>query len=102
MTKKITLKKPEPVEIPDFLLAFGKTVEEILEKKKDLELKIHEAQRRLRGIKNKKRERIEYLGVRLRNFCTLPGPIVTLIIAIVLGIRRAVMRRHHISHASDA
>ncbi|MHC4721679.1 MAG: Gldg family protein [Planctomycetota bacterium] len=74
----------------------------ILEKKKDLELRIHEAQRRLRGIKNKKRERIEYLGVRLRNFCTLPGPIVTLIIAIVLGIRRAVMRRHHISHASDA
>jgi ABC-2 type transport system permease protein len=74
----------------------------ILEKKKDLELKIHEAQRRLRGIKNKKRKSIEYLGVRLRNFCTLPGPIVTLIIAIVLGIRRAVMRRHHISHASDA
>ena len=74
----------------------------ILEKKKDVELKIHEAQRRLRGIKNKKRQRIEYLGVRLRNFCTLPGPIVTLIIAIVLGIRRAVMRRHHISHASDA
>jgi hypothetical protein len=74
----------------------------ILQKKKDLELKIHEAQRRLRGIKMKKRERIEHLGVRLRNFCTLPGPMVTLIIAIVLGIRRAVMRRHHISHASDA
>ncbi len=74
----------------------------ILQKKKDLELKIHEAQRRLRGIKMKKRERIEHLGARLRNFCTLPGPMVTLIIAIVLGIRRAVMRRHHISHASDA
>lgn len=74
----------------------------ILQKKKEVELKIHEAQRRLRGIKMKKRERIEHLGVRLRNFCTLPGPMVTLIIAIVLGIRRAVMRRHHISHASDA
>ncbi len=74
----------------------------ILQKKKDLELKIHAAQRSLRGIKMKKREDIEHLGVRLRNFCTLPGPMVTLIIAIVLGIRRAVMRRHHISHASDA
>jgi ABC-2 type transport system permease protein len=74
----------------------------ILQKKKDLELKIHAAQRQLRRIKMIKRERIEHLGVRLRNFCTLPGPMVTLIIAIVLGIRRAVMRRHHISHASDA
>jgi len=74
----------------------------ILQKKKDLELKIHAAQRSLRGIKMKKREDIEHLGVRLRNFCTLPGPMVTLIIAIVLGIRRTVMRRHHISHASDA
>jgi len=74
----------------------------ILQKKKELELKIHEAKRRLRGIKMKKRERIEQLGVRLRNFCTLPGPIVTLIIAIVLGIRHAVTRRHYISHASDA
>jgi ABC-type uncharacterized transport system involved in gliding motility auxiliary subunit len=74
----------------------------ILQKKKQLELKIHEARRQLRGIKMKKRERIEDLGNLLRNFCTLPGPIVTLIIAIVLGIRRSVMRRHYISHASDA
>ncbi|MHC5061351.1 MAG: GldG family protein [Planctomycetota bacterium] len=74
----------------------------ILQKKKELELNIHEAQRRLRTIKNKKRERIEYLGVRLRNFCTLPGPIVTLIIAIVLGIRRVVMRRHYMDRANNA
>ncbi|RKY07670.1 MAG: hypothetical protein DRP65_10140 [Planctomycetota bacterium] len=74
----------------------------ILEKKKDLELKIHAAQSQLRRIKMIKRERIEALGTRLRNFCTLPGPIVTLIIAIVLGIRRAVMRRHYIGHAIDA
>ncbi len=74
----------------------------ILQKKKELELKIHEARRRLRGIKMKKRERIEDLGNLLRNSCTLPGPMVTLIIAIVLGIRRSVMRRHYISHASDA
>lgn len=74
----------------------------ILQNKKDLELKIHAAQRQLRRIKMIKRERIEALGTRLRNFCTLPGPMVTLIIAIVLGIRHAVMRRHYISHASDA
>jgi len=74
----------------------------ILQKKKDLELKIHAAQSQLRRIKMIKRERIEALGTRLRNFCTLPGPMVTLIIAIVLGIRHVVMRRHHISHASGA
>ena len=74
----------------------------ILQNKKVLELKIHAAQRQLRRIKMIKRERIEALGTRLRNFCTLPGPMVTLIIAIVLGIRRVVMRRHYISHASDA
>jgi ABC-2 type transport system permease protein len=74
----------------------------ILQKKKELELKIHEAKRQLRRIKMKKRQHIEQLGVRLRNFCTLPGPILTLIIAIILGIRQTVTRRHYISHASDA
>jgi ABC-type uncharacterized transport system involved in gliding motility auxiliary subunit len=74
----------------------------ILSEKRTLELKIAEAQKQLRQIKNKKRERIEKLGVKLRNFCTLPGPAVTLIIAIILGIRRSAMRRHYISHASDS
>ena len=74
----------------------------ILKEKRAIELKIAEAQRQLRLIKNKKRERIEKLGFHLRNFCTLPGPAAILIIAIILGIRRSVMRRHYISHASDS
>jgi hypothetical protein len=74
----------------------------ILKEKRAIELKIAEAQRQLRLIKNKKRERIEKLGFHLRNFCTLPGPAAILLIAIILGVRRSAMRRHYISHASDS
>ena len=74
----------------------------ILQKKQDLELKIHQAKRRLRQVKMKRRERIEHLGNMLRNFNMLMAPSVILVIAIVLGIRRSVRKRHYISHASDA
>ncbi len=74
----------------------------ILQQKKGIELEILQARRQLRHIKMQKRQRIERLGMRLRNFCTLPGPVVILIIAIILGIRRSVLRRHYISHASDS
>jgi ABC-type uncharacterized transport system involved in gliding motility auxiliary subunit len=74
----------------------------ILQKKKDIELKIHQAQRQLRRVKMKRRERIEHLGNMLRNFNMLMAPAVILAIAIVLGIRRSVRKRHYISHASDA
>ena len=74
----------------------------ILQQKKGIELEIHQARRQLRHIKMQKRQRIERLGTRLRNFCTLPGPVVILIIAIILGIRRSALRRHYISHASDS
>lgn len=74
----------------------------ILQKKKDLEIKLHEAQRKLRNVKMKRRERIESLGNRLRNFNMLMTPAIILIIAIVLGIRRSIRKRHYISHASDA
>ncbi|MHC4913339.1 MAG: Gldg family protein, partial [Planctomycetota bacterium] len=74
----------------------------ILQKKQDLELKIHQAKRRLREVKMKRRERIEHLGNMLRNFNMLMAPAVILIIAIVLGIRRSARKRHYISHASDA
>jgi hypothetical protein len=49
-----------------------------------------------------KRERIEGLKVQMRNFCTLPGPALTLVIAVGLGIHRSIRRRYYISHASDA
>jgi len=74
----------------------------ILQKKKDLELKIHQAQRRLRQVKMKRREHIEQLGNMLRNFNMLMVPAVILLIAVILGVRRGVRKRHYISHASDA
>jgi ABC-type uncharacterized transport system involved in gliding motility auxiliary subunit len=74
----------------------------ILQKKKNLELKIHQAQRQLNEVKLKRRQRIERLGNRLRNFNILTAPTVILMIAIILGIRRSVRKRYYISHASDS
>ncbi len=74
----------------------------IVAEKKKIEQDMHEAQRQLRLIKMKKRERIDALKQKMMNFCTLPGPIITLIIAVALGIRRTITKRHYISHASDA
>ena len=74
----------------------------IVQKKKDLELKIHEAQRQLNEVKLKRRERIEHLGNAWRQVNMLVAPTVILVIAVVLGVRRSVRKRHYISHASDA
>lgn len=74
----------------------------ILQKKKELELKIHEAKSRLRNVKMIRREKIEHLGNLLRNFNMLMAPAVILIIAIVLGVRRSIRKRHYISHESDS
>jgi ABC-type uncharacterized transport system involved in gliding motility auxiliary subunit len=74
----------------------------IVKKKQEVELKIHQAQRQLRQVKMTRRERIERLGNSLRQANMLVAPVVILIIAIVLGIRRSVRKRHYISHASDA
>ncbi len=75
---------------------------DILQKKRELELKIHEAQMRLRDLKMQKREKIEQLGNILRNLNTIPGPAIMILIAVVLGIYRATKKRYYISHASDA
>jgi len=74
----------------------------IVQKKKELELKIHQAQRQLRQVRMTRRERIESLGNKLRQANMLGAPVVILIIAVLLGIRRSVRKRHYISHASDA
>lgn len=74
----------------------------ILAEKKTIELQLLEAEKRLRDVKMQKRQQIEGLKVRLRNFCTLPGPALTLLIAVGLGVYRSVRRRYYISHASDA
>jgi len=74
----------------------------ILEKQRDIELKQRRAQQQLNEVKLKKREKMERLGNVLRGFNMLMTPAVILLIAIVLGIRRSVRKRHYISHASDA
>jgi ABC-type uncharacterized transport system involved in gliding motility auxiliary subunit len=74
----------------------------ILEKQRDLELKQRRAQQQLNEVKLIRRQRIEHLGNVLRGFNMLMAPVVILVIAIVLGIRRSVRKRHYISHASDA
>ena len=74
----------------------------ILQKQRDIELKQRQAQRQLNEVRLTRRERIEHLGNRLRGFNMLAAPVVILVIAIVLGVRRSVRKRHYISHASDA
>jgi ABC-type uncharacterized transport system involved in gliding motility auxiliary subunit len=71
-------------------------------KTKDLELKKLKARQQLRQVKMQKRQRIEALGNELRAFNMLAAPVVILLIAVVLGIKRSAMKRHYISHASDA
>jgi ABC-type uncharacterized transport system involved in gliding motility auxiliary subunit len=74
----------------------------IVQKKQAVELKIHQAQRDLNEVKLQRRERIEHLGNTLRQANMLVAPTVILIIAVALGVRRSVRKRHYISHASDA
>ncbi|MBN2456331.1 MAG: GldG family protein [Sedimentisphaerales bacterium] len=74
----------------------------IVQQRKDLELKIRQAQGRLREVKMKRREQIEHLGNSLRSLNMLLAPAIILAIAIVLGLHRRLRRRHYISHASDA
>lgn len=74
----------------------------IVQKTKDLEVKKMNARNQLLKVNMKKRVRIEHLGNKLRVFNMLAVPAVILIIAVVIEIRRSVMKRHYISHASDA
>ncbi len=75
---------------------------DIIKKKRELELNIHDAQRRLRAIKEKRRERTDQLANKLEliNMAAVPG--VIMVVAVVLGVWRGARRRHYISHASDA
>ena len=74
----------------------------LVQQKRDLELKIHTAQRQLRAVQAKRRVQIEQLGSRLEMFNVASVPGVVMVIALVLGIWRGARRRHYISHASDA
>jgi ABC-2 type transport system permease protein len=74
----------------------------IVKKKRDLELKIREAQRQLRAIKAKQREQVDRLGQTLEmvNMAAVPG--VVMLLAVGLGLWRGLRRRRYISHTSDA
>jgi len=74
----------------------------ILQQRRALEQKIYEAEREKRTIRMKRRERIDGLGGELQRANTLVAPAVILVVAVVLGLRRGVRKRHYISHASDA
>jgi ABC-type uncharacterized transport system involved in gliding motility auxiliary subunit len=72
------------------------------DKQHALEVKIFEMQRELKEVEKKRFERIEKLGSMLQNINTWAAPAVILLIALILGIRRSVLRRWYVSHASDA
>ena len=74
----------------------------ILKQRRDLEQKIYDAERQKRVIRMERREGIDGLGMKLQRRNTLMAPAAILIVAVVLGARRNVRRRHYISHASDA
>jgi len=77
-------------------------VASVQKKQREAALKLRQAEREVKEIRAKRFEKIEQLGSTLRNLNTWLAPAVILIIAIVLGIRRSVLRRRYGSHASDA
>lgn len=74
----------------------------IQQKKRQVELDIRLKEKELRDVKMSKRQDIEKLGTKIRNFCMLLTPAIILLIAITLAIFRTARKRHYISHASDS
>lgn len=70
----------------------------ILTKRQELELKIHQAERQLRQVRMKKRERIDALGRRLQQLNSLAAPAIILCIGILVGIRQRVLRKRHLGN----
>lgn len=75
---------------------------DILTQRRNLETKIVEAKRNLNDVKLKRRERIEALGNRLRQWNMLAAPAVILCLAVVIGVRRSVRNRHYITQINKA
>jgi len=71
-------------------------------KRREAALKIRKAEGELHEIQRKRFDKIERLGSTLENLNTWSAPAVILVIAIILSIRRSVLRRRYVSHASDA
>jgi hypothetical protein len=68
----------------------------ILNKRQELELKIHQAERKLRQVRMKKRERIDALGKTLQQVNSLAAPTIILCIGIMVGVRQRVLRQRHV------
>ncbi len=75
---------------------------QIAEKQRELDDKIYTVEQEINKIKMKRREQIDNLGMKLQNANTLAVPAAILIVAILLGIRGTLRKRHYISHTSDA
>ncbi|MFC1780954.1 Gldg family protein [Planctomycetota bacterium] len=75
---------------------------EIVQKRRELENKIYQAELDKRQINMKRRDSIDRLKGKLQRANTLYVPLAILLVAIVLGIRRSLRKRHYISHASDS
>jgi len=74
----------------------------IMAKRREAELKVHKAKAELRDVDRQRFEKIEQLGSMLRNVNVLAAPGAILLAAIVLSMRRRLLRRRYVSHASDA
>jgi ABC-2 type transport system permease protein len=75
---------------------------DILTQRRNLETKILEAKRNLNDVKLKRRERIEALGNRLRQWNMLAAPAVILCLAVIVGVRRSARKRHYITQTHKA
>ena len=71
-------------------------------KRQDLELKIHQAERQLRQVGMKKRERIDALGKKLQQINSLFAPAIILCIGILVGVRQRILRHRHIKNLRHA
>jgi ABC-type uncharacterized transport system involved in gliding motility auxiliary subunit len=74
----------------------------IEKKRREAALKVRKAEGELVEVQRKRFNKIEQLRSLLQNINTWATPAGTLIIAIFLSIRRSVLRRRYVSHASDA
>lgn len=74
----------------------------ILDEKKEIEIELRHAEKRLRDIRMKKRQRVQKVKEWTRFVCTIVVPVLVLIFAIGLSVYRSVKRKHYISHASDS
>jgi ABC-2 type transport system permease protein len=95
------------MELQDIIASAKKSnleaaISEKNKRRRALEENIYQAERNKRAINAKRLNEIDNLGAKLQRANTLAAPAAILIIAILLGIRGTLRKRHYISHTSDA